>query len=93
MVVDIEFTMCNIMLLLSRMIYNKCNCTEEVTTHEVRHHKHGCSVVTKTYETDQECVSVMNHSDKPNEFPRSTEWVFVLFTERGLEFLRKSLQQ
>lgn len=48
----------------------------------------------KTYGTDQdECVSVLNHSDKLNEFPRSGEWVSVLFWEKGLEFLCKSLQQ
>lgn len=86
-------------ILSSRMIYNKCN--SRISLHSwgspsqtVKQWKHSCSFVTKTYGTDQEeCVSVLNHSDKPNEFPRSTEWVFVLFWERGLEFLSKSLQQ
>lgn len=56
--------------------------------------KHSRSSARKTYGADQEEFSgVLNHSDKPNEFPRSTEWVFVLFSERGLEFQSKSLQQ
>lgn len=77
------------MLLLSGKIYNKCNsrisqhswCPSSQTPKQWKHH---CSFVTKTYGTDQEeCVSVLNHSDKHNEFPRSTEWVFVLFWERA----------
>lgn len=48
----------------------------------------------KTYGTDRdESVSVLNHSDKLNDFPSSTERVSVLFLENRLEFLSKSLQQ
>lgn len=87
------------MCLLSRMIYSERNSRTSQhswspSAQTAKQWKQSCSFVTKTYGTDQEeCVSVLNHSDKPNEFARSTEWVFVLFSERGLEFLSKSLQQ
>lgn len=86
------------LFLISRMIYNKCNGRRSrrswgPSSQTAKHWEHSCRFVTKTYGTDQECVSVLNHSDKPNEFPRSTGWVFVLFSERGPEFLSKSLQQ
>lgn len=86
------------MCLLSRKIYKCCSGTSQhswsPSSQTAKQWKQSCSFVTETYGTDQEeCASVLNHSDKPNEFPRSTEWVFVLFSERGLEFLSKSLQQ
>lgn len=94
---QLEFTMCN---LYPSLIKNDFQCNSRrsqpswgPSSQTAKHWKHSCSFVTKTYGTDQDCVSVLNHSDRPNEFPRSTECLFVLFSGRGLEFLSKSLQQ
>lgn len=81
------------------IIYSRCNSRKRrrwrsLSSQTAEQWKHSCSFVRKAYGTDQEEFSgVLNHSDKLNEFPRSTEWVFVLFSERGLEFQSKSLQQ
>lgn len=81
------------------IIYSRCNSRirqrwRSLSSQTAEQWKHSCSFVRKTYGTDQEEFSgVLNHSDKPNEFPRSTEWVFILFSERRLEFQSKSLQQ
>lgn len=71
---------------------------EGVSTHGVHQHKTAnqgeANFVTRTYGADrEEHVSTVNRSDKTNEFPRSTEWVFILFSGTGFEFQSKSLQR
>lgn len=77
------------------MIYSKCiGRISQHSSQTAEQRKHGCSVVTKAYGSDQEeSMSELRHSDRPNEFPRSTGRVFVLFSETGLEFQSKSLQR
>lgn len=94
---QLEFTACSLCASLIQWFTTSATA-EKVNTRENRHRKQQKDKNTvaasqqKTYGSDrEECVSTGRHSDKPNEFPRSTEWVFILFSDRERAWIPKQI--